>query len=55
LAQAAEGEKAAEDSERKGGKPEKREPGKLPPRPSSAAATSREAAADMLKKFFHNR
>ncbi|MFV1969069.1 MAG: FHA domain-containing protein, partial [Pirellulaceae bacterium] len=35
--------------------PKKQPPGKLPDRPSSQAATSRDAAADMLKKFFDNR
>jgi predicted component of type VI protein secretion system len=30
-------------------------PGKLPPRPSTQKADSREAAADMLKKFFNRR
>jgi pSer/pThr/pTyr-binding forkhead associated (FHA) protein len=34
--------------------PEKRAPGKLPDRQKQAAANSREAAADMLKKFFNN-
>lgn len=33
----------------------KKTPGKLPERPKQAAANSREAAADMLKKFFNNR
>jgi hypothetical protein len=36
-------------------KPEKKEPGKLPPRPTTTKADSREAAADMLKKFFNRR
>lgn len=36
-------------------RPEKKEPGKLPPRPSTTKADSREAAADMLKKFFNRR
>ena len=35
-------------------RPEKKEPGKLPTRPDSPN-TSRDAAADMLKKFFNNR
>jgi hypothetical protein len=30
-------------------------PGKLPPRPTTQKADSREAAADMLKKFFNRR
>ena len=50
-----------EDSQQPGGKarkparPEKKSPGKLPPKPTNQAASSREAAADMLKKFFNNR
>ncbi len=36
-------------------KPEKKVPGKLPPRPSVQAKDSREAAADMLKKLFNRR
>jgi pSer/pThr/pTyr-binding forkhead associated (FHA) protein len=36
-------------------KPAKKAPGKLPPRPSTNAKDSREAAADMLKKFFNRR
>lgn len=36
-------------------RPEKKLPGKLPPRPSTSKADSREAAADMLKKFFNRR
>jgi hypothetical protein len=36
-------------------RPEKKEPGKLPPRPTTNKADSREAAADMLKKFFNRR
>jgi pSer/pThr/pTyr-binding forkhead associated (FHA) protein len=35
--------------------PDKKTPGKLPDRHKQAAANSREAAADMLKKFFNNR
>ena len=31
----------------------KREPGKLPPRPVTSSRDSREAAADMLKRFFN--
>lgn len=34
------------------GKPEKKEPGKLPPRPVVQAKNSRDAAADMLKRLF---
>jgi predicted component of type VI protein secretion system len=36
-------------------RPEKSQPGKLPPRPTTNKADSREAAADMLKKFFNRR
>jgi len=36
-------------------RPDKKEPGKLPPRPATTKADSREAAADMLKKFFNRR
>jgi hypothetical protein len=36
-------------------RPEKKTPGKLPPRPSVQSKDSREAAADMLKKFFNRR
>jgi len=36
-------------------KPDKKAPGKLPPRPATQKADSREAAADMLKKFFNRR
>src|SRR5262245_54829102 len=36
-------------------RPEKKPPGKLPPRPTTSKADSREAAADMLKKFFNRR
>ena len=36
-------------------KPEKKTPGKLPPRPTIQTKDSREAAADMLKKFFNRR
>lgn len=35
--------------------PKKGAPGKLPERKKDAAGSSREAAADMLKKFFNNR
>jgi pSer/pThr/pTyr-binding forkhead associated (FHA) protein len=38
-----------------GKKPDKKAPGKLPPRPATQKADSREAAADMLKKFFNRR
>jgi pSer/pThr/pTyr-binding forkhead associated (FHA) protein len=36
-------------------KPEKKEPGKLPPRPSQSSKNSKEAAAESLKKFFNRR
>jgi hypothetical protein len=36
-------------------RPDKKLPGKLPPRPATSKADSREAAADMLKKFFNRR
>jgi len=42
-------------TEKKPARPEKKAPGKLPDRPSTAHASSRDAAADMLKKFFNNR
>jgi len=36
-------------------RPDKKPPGKLPPRPTTNKADSREAAADILKKFFNRR
>ena len=36
-------------------KPGKKAPGKLPPRPAADSKDSREAASDMLKKFFNRR
>jgi len=48
----------ADDEEKKKApfqRPEKRAPGKLPDRPTTAAVNSREAAADMLKKMFNTR
>lgn len=36
-------------------RPQKQAPGKLPETPQQAAESSRDAAADMLKKFFNNR
>lgn len=36
-------------------KADKPQPGKLPPRPTTTKENSREAAADMLKKFFNRR
>jgi len=47
-----EAKKKAEEEEKK---KEKKKPGKLPPRPSSASANSRDAAAETLKKFFNRR
>ena len=55
-------EKAKEESEstdeegrkKRFARPQK-EPGKLPPREEDQASSSRDAAADMLKKFFNNR
>jgi hypothetical protein len=38
-----------------GKRPDKQAPGKLPPRPTTQKADSREAAADMLRKFFNRR
>ena len=52
------GEAADKEGEQAGGKtarPEKKSPGKLPQRPTTTAASSRDAAADMLKKLFSNR
>lgn len=53
---------AAQDSSKSGEspseirkRPEKKEPGKLPPRQEATLATSRDAAADALKKFFNRR
>lgn len=40
---------------KKAEKVEKKEPGKLPPRQGNGSKDSREAAADMLKKFFNRR
>jgi hypothetical protein len=56
----AEGDKQAAPSDTKtlapaAKRPEKKLPGKLPPRPATQKADSREAAADMLKKFFNRR
>ncbi|MBM3998506.1 MAG: FHA domain-containing protein [Planctomycetes bacterium] len=44
---------AATDPKTDPGKAEKKKPGKLPPRAGTATNNSREAAADMLKKFFN--
>ncbi|HZL87128.1 MAG TPA: FHA domain-containing protein [Pirellulaceae bacterium] len=46
------GETKALDAQKR---PEKKSPGKLPPRPSTSTKDSREAASDMLKKFFNRR
>ena len=55
----AEGKTITADADTKtidpGKKPEKKGPGKLPPRPSANSKDSREAASDMLKKFFNRR
>jgi pSer/pThr/pTyr-binding forkhead associated (FHA) protein len=37
----------------KGEKSKKKQPGKLPPRPSAVSTDSRQAASDMLKRFFN--
>lgn len=47
-----ENQPAAEEPEKAKGKPK---PGKLPTLPKSTATDSRQAAADMLKKFFNRR
>lgn len=47
--------KADSGKTEKAEKAEKKEPGKLPARPTSNTKDSREAAADMLKKFFNRR
>jgi pSer/pThr/pTyr-binding forkhead associated (FHA) protein len=51
MAKAEDGEPVDEQSR----KPEKKKPGKLPPRPAKMTGSSRDAAADMLKKFFNSR
>jgi hypothetical protein len=51
----AEAEQAAEAGKGPSGRPAKKPVGKLPQKPGQAAANSREAAANMLKKFFNNR
>jgi predicted component of type VI protein secretion system len=43
------------DEAKRSEKKEKKAPGKLPPRPAKQSTDSREAAADMLKKFFNRR
>ena len=47
--------KALKPEPEKKEKADKKGPGKLPPRPSTSSKDSREAAADMLKKFFNRR
>jgi pSer/pThr/pTyr-binding forkhead associated (FHA) protein len=47
--------KALKPDPKKAEKTEKKEPGKLPPRSNTSSKDSREAAADMLKKFFNRR
>lgn len=49
------GSLAAEPTKAMPTRPEKKPPGKLPPRPSVQTNNSREAAADVLKKFFNRR
>jgi pSer/pThr/pTyr-binding forkhead associated (FHA) protein len=49
----AEAEEAEEEAEDKKSRWKKNEPGKLPPRPANASKDSREAAANMLKRFFN--
>jgi pSer/pThr/pTyr-binding forkhead associated (FHA) protein len=44
-----------EESARGPQRPEKKAPGKLPQQPTKTTATSRDAAAEMLKKYFDNR
>lgn len=51
--QAAASDTKAQDAKKK--KPEKKEPGKLPPISKETSGTSRDAAAEMLKKFFNRR
>ncbi|MBI2477326.1 MAG: hypothetical protein HYV60_01345 [Planctomycetia bacterium] len=46
---------ASEAGTKKLERPKKQAPGKLPESNKAAAASSRDAAADMLKKFFNNR
>lgn len=46
-------EEAADEKQGKKSRWKKSEPGKLPPRPSTCTKDSREAAADMLKRFFN--
>ncbi|MEO8493562.1 MAG: FHA domain-containing protein [Planctomycetota bacterium] len=45
----------SESGTKKFARPKKQAPGKLPESEKQAAASSRDAAADMLKKFFNNR
>lgn len=48
-------EASGESGTKKLERPKKQAPGKLPESAKEAAASSRDAAADMLKKFFNNR
>ncbi|HRX79495.1 MAG TPA: FHA domain-containing protein [Pirellulaceae bacterium] len=49
------GPDSSESNTKKLERPKKQSPGKLPESTKAAAASSRDAAADMLKKFFNNR
>ena len=51
-AQDGEVDEAGKDEKKR---PEKKPVGKLPKQPTVTSATSRDAAADMLKKFFNSR
>jgi hypothetical protein len=55
--EAASGEEGEDREKPSGGPkpPEKKPPGKLPEQPTKTSATSRDAAAEMLKKYFDNR
>jgi pSer/pThr/pTyr-binding forkhead associated (FHA) protein len=53
--EAAAAEEPAQGKEDKKGRWKKSGPGRLPPRHSSSSKDSREAAADMLKRFFNRR
>jgi pSer/pThr/pTyr-binding forkhead associated (FHA) protein len=48
-------EKVSDDSAQSKVPEKQKSPGKLPDRPGAQAETSRDAAADMLKKFFNSR
>jgi pSer/pThr/pTyr-binding forkhead associated (FHA) protein len=49
------GASATEQTKAMPTRPQKKPPGKLPPRPAVQTNNSREAAADVLKKFFNRR